>query len=110
MHLLVGLHYDYTLPKGVERHATGNYGILDDDPGAQGRSATGDPLEDVALGDPEAGRIWDARTDAVQGLRVKRWSGGNQKRLVRVGKDAAQPFADLAHRHPGFVDEADPEH
>jgi hypothetical protein len=42
--LLAGLHYDYTLPKGVERHATGNYGILDDDPGAQGRSTTAHPL------------------------------------------------------------------
>jgi hypothetical protein len=34
MDLLAALHYHYTSPKGVERHATGNYGILDNDPGA----------------------------------------------------------------------------
>jgi hypothetical protein len=29
--LLAALHYDYTLSKGAERYATGNYGILDND-------------------------------------------------------------------------------
>ena len=34
----------------------------------------------------------------------------NRQRLVSVGKDAAEPFTGLTHRHPGFVDDADPEH
>ena len=41
--------------KGVERYATGttaNYGILENDPGAQGRSTTAHPFENVALGNP----------------------------------------------------------
>jgi len=41
--------------KGAERYATGNYGILENDPGAQGRSTTAHPFENVALGNP-AGR------------------------------------------------------
>ena len=31
-------------------------------------------------------------------------------RLVRTGKDTAQPFTGFVHRDPGFVDDADPEH
>ena len=46
------LHHDYTLPKGAERHATGNYGILENDPGAQGRSTTAHPFENVAPATP----------------------------------------------------------
>jgi len=58
--LLAALHYDYTLPKGAERHATGNQGILENEPGALARSTTAHPFEDVALGNPEAGGICDA--------------------------------------------------
>ena len=61
--LLAALHYDYTLPRassGTLPGTTANYGILENDPGAQGRSTTAHPFEDVALGNPEAGGICDA--------------------------------------------------
>jgi hypothetical protein len=47
---------------------------------------------------------------ALASPRTTKGVGRVEVRLVSVGKDAAQPFAGLAHRHPGFVDDADPEH
>ena len=92
--------------KGAERYATGNYGILENDPGAQGRSTTAQ----LALGNPEAGGIWNAADRRGARAPSKASVGRKSKRLVTVGKDAAEPFAGLAHGHPGFVDDADPEH
>ena len=65
MHLLVGLHYDYTLPKGVERHATGNCGILDDDPSA---------LRQVCNRGPTRGCRPRRRSRRISGMRGQtRW-------------------------------------
>jgi hypothetical protein len=73
MDLLAALHYDYTLPKGVERHATGNYGILDNETQARkaGRQRpTHSKMSPSATPRPAVSGM--QRTDAVQGFRVKR--------------------------------------
>ena len=62
------------------------------------------------LATPQAGGIWDAADRRGARALSKASVGRKSKRLVSVGKDAAEPFAGLAHGHPGFVDDADPEH